>query len=530
MFHSVRKEGFLTLFRAQSRANFFQRNDNMKKLATLLLAAGMVVAASAPANAADIKVGGFHALTFEGQSNNYLGDNSEELLQRTRLNLTIAASENLKGFIEFQMGTDKWGDYAGKHSAAAKGDTALGDKHGRYNVQTRQAYFDWTVPGTAVKVRMGRSCFGLPAEAFGRNSVMDAGWGGRDGIIVTAPVADWLNLTALWARAHNDNSTDVDTSNNADVFGLVAAMKFNGFSITPYVAYASIDDGAAAGVGVSQVGDATLEMVWNKPTYTPESATANKETKGYYAPGVFAHDSNAYWGGVTATLSAFDPFTLKVSAAWGKQDFEGDAIVATTGAKVEDRSGWNVQAKASYKLGFGTPVLGAWYGSGDDNNEAFGRAGWMPSINGRFAATTDFHDGAWGLGGGVGTNNIAGTWGVQAGIEGVSFLADLTHDFKVTYIGGTNEEDLFKAVKGSNDLNPAKLGAYKGPYAYMTTEDSAVEFSLSNTYQIYKNLAANLELAYIINDFDEDLYTTKDGKKMYDEDDWRIGLTFQYNF
>ena len=77
----------------------------------------------------------------------------------------------------------------------------------------------------------------------------------------------------------------------------------------------------------------------------------------------------------------------------------------------------------------------------------------------------------------------------------------------------------------------SKLGDYAGPQTYMTTGDSAVEFALSNTYQIYKNLAANLELAYIINDFDEELYTdAKTGKKYFTEDDWRIGLTFQYNF
>ncbi|MBQ9104732.1 MAG: porin, partial [Mailhella sp.] len=129
----------------------------MKKLATLLLAAGMVVAASAPASAADIKVGGFHAFTFETGNTGFKGANDEEFLQRTRLNLTIAASENLKGFVEFQMGTDKWGDYYGKHSKLGDG---TGDKHGRYNVQTRQAYVDWTIPATPVKVRMGRSCFG----------------------------------------------------------------------------------------------------------------------------------------------------------------------------------------------------------------------------------------------------------------------------------------------------------------------------------------------------------------------------------
>ncbi|MBQ8743599.1 MAG: outer membrane homotrimeric porin [Mailhella sp.] len=479
----------------------------MKKLATLLLAAGMVVSASAPASAADIKVGGFHQFTFETGNTGFTGANDEEALQRTRLNLTIAASENLTGFIEFQMGTDTWGDYVGK-TGNGYGNNV---KHGRYNVQTRQAYVDWTVPGTAVKVRMGRSCFGLPADAFGNNAVMDAGWGGRDGVIVTAPVADWLNVTATWSRAFSDGA-DVDTSNNADIFALAAALKFNGFAVTPYAAYASIDDGCS-GKGVDGVGD--KEVGFDKLVKATDGSISDKTAWA---------DANAYWFGATATLSYFDPFTLKVSAAYGKKEFEQDAF--------EDRDGWNVQAKASYKLGFGTPVLGAWYGSGDDADVKYARQNWMPSINGRFLASQDFHDGAWGLGGGAATNNICGTWGVQAGIEDMSFLADLTHSFKITWIQGTNNTALIE--KGVAALEAAgasfgDLGFYSGPQSYMTTSDSVIEFALSNTYKIYKNFAANLELAYIINNFDEDLYETAAGKN-FDEDDWRVSLGFKYTF
>ncbi len=478
----------------------------MKKLATLLLAAGMVVASSAPASAADIKVGGFHQFTFETGNTGFQGANDEEVLQRTRLSLAIAASENLKGFIEFQMGTNKWGDYNGGVAGGSNNS-----KNGRYDVQTRQAYVDWTIPATNVKVRMGRSCFGLPAEAFGNNSVMDAGWGGRDGVIVTAPVADWLNLTATWARAFSDGN-NVDESNNADVFALAAALKFNGFAVTPYVAYASIDDGAFDGRGVDTVGDSSQYL------------TMTEAGKGKLA--TIAADSNAYWFGATATLSAFDPFTLKISAAYGKQEYEGEGF-DMYGTRAEERDGWNVQAKASYKLGFGTPVLGAWYGSGDDSDAKFLREGWMPSVNGRFLATQDFHDGAWGLGGGAATNNICGTWGVQAGIEDMSFLSDLSHSFKITWIQGTNDDALFKGMKATHSIK--EVSGYDGPHTYMTTEDSVIEFALSNTYKIYKNFAANLELAYIINDFDEDLYSV-DGKKMYDEDDWRISLGFKYTF
>jgi len=442
----------------------------MKKLVTLLAAAGMVVAASAPANAVDVKVSGFHAFTFETQQAGFAGKNYEMAKQRTRLGLNFVASENLSGFLQFQMGSNQWGDYAGA------------DKHGRNNVQTRQAYVDWIVPGTSVKVRMGRQQVGLPGEAFGDSSVMSAGWGGRDGIAVSAPVTDWLSLNALWVRAAVEQddgeviSTDLDEGHNSDVFGLAAPMKFNGFAVTPWVAYAALDAACEGENGQGSVG--------------------------------IKADADAYWAGVTATMSYFDPFTLKASFTYGKAEHTGAGS-----EELEDKDGWNAQIKATYKTAFGTPAIGAWYASGDDDDATYAGEGNQAHIKGRFMPTTTFHNNAWGLGGGIGREAMGGTWGVFAGIEGVSFIADLEHYAGVAYIEGTNDKK-----------NATKAGFTVSP-DYMTTEDSIVEFDFGTTYNIYKNFVANLELSYIINDFEEKYV----GPKM-DEDDWRIGLTFQYNF
>ena len=130
-----------------------------------------------------------------------------------------------------------------------------------------------------------------------------------------------------------------------------------------------------------------------------------------------------------------------------------------------------MQAKASYKMDFGTPVFGAWYFSGDDKDDK----GTMPSVGGYFTPTRTLHDAAFAMGGGQCWYLPSGNWGVQAGIEGVSFLKDLSHDFLVTYMQGTNDK--------ANATTDAK---------YMTEEDSLVSFDFISTYQIYKNLAAHL--------------------------------------
>ena len=102
---------------------------------------------------------------------------------------------------------------------------------------------------------------------------------------------------------------------------------------------------------------------------------------------------------------------------------------------------------------------------------------------------------------------------MQAGIEGVSFLEDLTHDFHVTYMRGTNHQDVVEYLDD---------GAWTG---VMSKDDASVEFTLNNVYKIYKNLAAHLELAYVINDFDK-----KGEDAGLTEDDWYASLTFQYKF
>ncbi|WP_446424992.1 outer membrane homotrimeric porin [Mailhella sp.] len=449
----------------------------MKKLATLLLAAGMVVAASAPANAVDVKVDARYRTTFSTYQG-FDGANSENNLHRMRLGLTMAASENLSAYVQFQINQgNQWGSV---------------DKHGRWqenDITARMLYLDWKIPGTPVKVRMGRHDLGLPADAFGNNSVLGAGYGNREGIVLTAPVTDWLGLTAIWTRLGVDVNysdathtyklgNDLDLNNSDDMYAVAANLKFDGISGAVYAAYATLDDN-------------THYKSYN--TFGQNQGTAGN-LNGWNG-GRPAGAGDAYWLGFTSTISFFDPFVLKLSAAYG--EFEGE-----NGAK--NANGFNVQAKASYKTAFGTPVLGGWYFSGNDENGK----GYMPNA-GYFNGTNHVYDGFAALTNPSKTNND-GNWAVQIGIEKVSFVAGLTHDLHVTYMQGTHDNvDANKTV-------------------FLTEDDSIVEISLNNVYQIYKNLAARLELAYVINDLDD---TGKDERnKGMTEDDWYAGLTFDFRF
>ena len=132
----------------------------MKKLVTLLAAAGMVVAASAPANAVDVKADARWRASMSTGSTGFEGDNISQARQRLRLGLTATASENLSGYFQFQIGKDRWGTTTNTHGAH--------DGDDGNNITLRQSYIDWTVPATAAKVRMGRFAIGLPADAVHR--------------------------------------------------------------------------------------------------------------------------------------------------------------------------------------------------------------------------------------------------------------------------------------------------------------------------------------------------------------------------
>ena len=99
----------------------------MKKIATLLLAAGLVFGAATGASAIDFKAKGQWMMNFDyGQNGGFTGGNGVtgfngtnrgrnqgedefEAKQRIRLQLDAVASEALSGTVYFEMGTQKWG-------------------------------------------------------------------------------------------------------------------------------------------------------------------------------------------------------------------------------------------------------------------------------------------------------------------------------------------------------------------------------------------------------------------------------------
>ena len=243
-----------------------------------------------------------------------------------------------------------------------------------------------------------------------------------------------------------------------------------------------------------------------------------------------------FWAGLPVAITAFDPLNIEFDINYGYVEAMGRYDVLKRGTDLvrgnSKREGWLVKALVEYKMDWGTPGIFGWYASGDDGNVKNGSER-LPSIAGAGNFTSFMGDGnlAWGTGYNFYDNNLtyAGTWGVGLQIADVSFVEDLKHTFRVAYWGGTNSPSMVKYMDSAVAWD-VTTAVQDGPY--LTTNDGLLEFNLVNSWQIYENLEANLELGYIINMMDKDTWDKSyvSDRNWSKQDAWKAQLIFAYSF
>ncbi len=515
----------------------------MKKLATLLLAAGLVFGAATGASAIEFKAKGQFVMDFgvsgglrgasEIAGNDVYGRGSDggdtfEARQRVRLQLHAIASESLSGTVYFEIGETSWGS-----NSSADGGGALG-ADGKI-VELKQAYIDWIVPNTELKVRMGIQGLSLPSYTAGsqvfHNDVA--------GIVLSNKFSDNVSLTAFWIRPYNDNyeggahynpySEGVGVSgnylDNVDAFGLVLPLSFNGFKVTPWAMYTAIGQNFARSGGVSS-------------SLTTQALPVNVggAWSGLTSNTVIANDLFAYgsmWNaGVTGEITAANPFRIAFDFNYGAADYGIDYL---------SRSGWYGSLLFEYKMDWGTPGLYAWYSSGDDDDVKNGSERMAANSVGN--STNQFSNVAFnghsnlGMGEDVIGTSMLGTWGLGVRLKDFSFLEDLKHTFRVNYINGTNSTSMASYLNGSKSYNPSTgavthgaidtYAAYATPVNwYMTTEDYAVEIGLTSVYKVYDNFNIHLDAGYLFLHMDKEVW----GERFAATDAWNLNASFIYSF
>ena len=507
----------------------------MKKILTLMLAAGMLLGAASGAKAIDFKASGEWLVGFGLGDGSLIKDvdnkkrHHEDTFnagQRVRLQLDAVASESLSGTVFFEIGDQMWGNAESGGALGADGK----------EVKVKNAYIDWMVPNTDLKLRMGLQAVAMPNVAGG-SAIMD---GDAAAVVASYQFNDNVGLTALWMRPLNDNYAgrvygdredyQKNYLDNMDLFALMLPLKFDGVELTPWAMYGMQGKNTRFNEGEVETADGALSVTL--PGYLPGMN---------FGPGGLGKTSKAYgsmfWAGLPVAITAFDPLNIEFDINYGYVEAMGRYDVLKRGTDWvrgnSKREGWLVKALVEYKMDWGTPGIFGWYASGDDGNVKNGSER-LPSIAGAGNFTSFMGDGnlAWGTGYNFYDNNLtyAGTWGVGLQIADVSFVEDLKHTFRVAYWGGTNSPSMVKYM-GSGVAWDDTTAAQDGPY--LTTNDGLLEFNLVNSWQIYENLEANLELGYIVNMMDKDTWDKSyisEQRNWSKQDAWKAQLIFAYSF
>lgn len=456
----------------------------MKRLFGLFLAACFVLGSFSQAHAVEIKAKGQMDFAFGFTDNNSMRKDDDErdhffARQRLRVALEFIVSENLKGVLQMDYGAMNWG----REGAALDANERSGT--------IRRAYLDWTIPNTALNLKVGVQELALPSFTYG-NPVFHAQ---TASVIGSVQVNDNVSLTGFWARPLHDDS--VTTKNNEmDLFGVVAMLDYDTFRIAPWLVYGNVGNSSG---------------FWEYRYETGQAGAAFNPTAG-------DDFSSLIVGGVAFEFFPVDKLGVHMDAMYGHLD--SNSAFALNPGKDLKVSGWMVSLLVDYKLDFATPGLIGWYASGDDEDDALdGKFGRLPVATGfsdGFYPTRLAFPGTQSIGDDTKISMTGvGTWGLGVQLADLSFVENLSHTARIVYVQGTNDKDL----RGLGSV----LGAL-GEQLYLTTKDSFVEFGFDTTYNIADNLAAYIEIGYLMVDFDR---ATVGGK---DEDMFNAQITLTYSF
>lgn len=480
----------------------------MKRVAALLMAAGVGLGAASWAGAVEYKAKaewlfgtGLVNSTFvtkqNGKRTQAATDDTFAAMQRLRTWFEASISESLSGTLNLEMGDTAWGS-----ANAFGGGGALGTDG--TTIKVRRAHMDWTVPDTPLKLRMGIQGMLFPNTAGG-SSVMD---GEVVGIVANYTFSDQVGLTGVWMRPYNDNFTDAEGTSglldNADIFMLSLPVTLDSTKITPWVSLGFMGKNYFLGDSPERNykgGD----MFVNTMPYTLLRGEINGNASDYRA-GSRPYNTLFFAGLPISTTFAEDwkvelDLNYGYSQSMGKYDIKDFQRQETRRADTQ-REGWLAKALIEYQMDWAAPGLLGWYASGDDGNVKNGSER-MPAIGPCNNFTSfigdDYVAGLLLTGRNQSYDlmmSYAGTWGLGVQLRDiVSFTDNLRHTFRAVYFGGTNNPAMIKYL--------SSLDSGESTVRYLTTNDYMVEFNLDSVWKVYDNLDVVFELGYIVNGTDQ---------------------------
>ncbi len=481
----------------------------MKKLSIFAVLALLVLGLSAVAQAADIKATGSWQIQAQFRNNQDFTDQDEDarllIHQRMRTAFHFIANENLKAVLDTQIGGSNEGWGQGVYTIGSGRNTSANGPSGANGgaIMLRQGYLDFMVPGTQINTKVGFQTVALPSSGLGGGSVILDDQAA--GIVMAAPVLDTVKVVGGFVRA--SQGTDTPASGSAlDAVFLAAPITPKGFSITPFAAFAygGSTAGAVAGGTTSANG------------FSSANSTSTSGVRGY-------------WGGVAFTMDAFQPFKVFADLNYGKATYNN----YVAGQNNSGREGWFFQTAVDYTgLTMMTPSVFFAYSSGEKD----------PGSNGSGATDSKSHrmpqlaaPQTWALGSfffgdrdlimrGINAHDSAnedmGFWALGLSLKDIALIDKVKHTAHVMYVKGTNN---------AGWVRNRQSGVVYG--SMLSDKDSLWEVDFNTKYEMYKELNAYLNLGYINQNFDKDVW--RNVSTRYSEKDanaYKIAMGLTYAF
>lgn len=398
------------------------------------------------------------------------------------------ANENLKGVASFQIGEGSTGGYFGSTDALVGGE-----EDGDLIFELDKLYIDFTVPNKGINFTIGSQSAVFPDAVYGSNLMYEI----PAGVTMSALLSDIVSLKTGWFRiADLMDDTENNMDDQADLLYLQVPVAMKDFQVTPYAAYANIQE----------------DVIINSPNHWryayfdyPAFLQGSLNTINDSDAAMPTDDVRAYYLGTRIGLTMFDPIDIRSTLTYGNMSWDSVAEDVTI-------SGFFADLVVDYKMKSMTPEVFGLYGSGPDENDE--DLDMMPPLIGGPTYTSSYFGGSRfndNMFDSHDTTYATSMRAVGFKLKDIKLIDKLTNEFQLMYAQGTAEDTIFQA-----------------PYDELLNEDeSFVELNFNSEYEIIKNLIGAVELGYIVFDEDGDYDEAANGDV---ENFWKAAAAIEYYF
>lgn len=413
------------------------------------------------------------------------GDDADfDATREISLKFTWEYDPQLKAVLSFQIGEGSTGGYFGSTDAVVGGE-----EDGDLIIELDNLYIDYTTD-FGLNLKAGSQSHNFSEIAYGSHILYEV----PAGVTAAYPINDKTNISVGWFRfADLMDDTENNTDDQADFFFAKLGADMGGFKLTPWGAFANIQE----------------DVIANAPSHYTYAYFNYPTLIGTTNPGI--GDTNptdavtAYYLGLKLDFNPSDLLSIQASGTYGDMDWE-------TAAEDVSIAGYFFDLVVDYNAGFATPELFAFYGNGPDNDDS--DIDMMPVLIGGPTYTSSWFGGSRyndNMFDSYDSTYATSMWAVGFKLKDIKTADWASHEFQFMYAEGLADDSIFERP---DDI-------------LLNEDESVMEFNFNSTFQLRKHLVFATELGYIIFDEDGDYDEAANGDV---ENLWKVACSLEFTF